>query len=116
LAIGWIGAAARSAVPFLARIVRGPELSLHYTPAPTALTPLAISDSARSDTLTPPQLPQEAPGLSAEVNCRIFAAQALGRIGPAASSALTDLRDAANSNSDPIRQAAHQAMRQIQGE
>jgi hypothetical protein len=46
----------------------------------------------------------------------VFAAQALGRIGPAASSALTDLQDAAAFGPEPVRQAAQQAIRLIQGE
>jgi hypothetical protein len=114
LAIGWMGASARSAVPFLARVVRGPESSLVSTPAPSSLTPASIPQPG-SDTLTPPQL-DDACGPSAEVNCRVFAAQALGRIGPTASGALGDLRDAAGYGPDPVRQAARQAIRLIQGQ
>jgi len=113
LAIGWMGAAARSAVPFLARIVRGPESALLRTPAPVSLTPPAISTG--SEVLTPPQISDDN-GLSAEVNCRVFAAQALGRIGPAASGALGDLRDAAGFGPDTVRQAAQQAIRFIQAQ
>jgi HEAT repeat protein len=112
LSIGWMGAAARSAVPFLARIVRGPESALVRTPAPSSFTPTAIRN-APSDTLTPPQI-EDAPGPSAEVNCRVFAAQALGRIGPAAAGALGDLRDAAGYGPDAVRQAALQAIRLVQ--
>lgn len=114
LAIGWMGAAARSAVPFLARIVRGPESALLTTPAPLSLTPPAISPNG-SNVITPPQISDDGNGLSAEINCRVFAAQALGRIGPAASGALGDLRDAAGFGPDAVRQAAQQAMRFIQG-
>jgi HEAT repeat protein len=114
LAIGWMGAPARSAVPFLARILRGPESSLVRTPAPSSLTPPSIPLSP-SDTLTPPQL-DDACGPSAEVNCRVFAAQALGRIGPAAAGALGDLRDAAGFGPDAVRQVARQAIRLIQGQ
>lgn len=113
LAIGWMGAAARSAVPFLARVVRGPESSLVRTPAPS-LTPPVIPQSP-SDTLTPPQI-DDGFGPSAEVNCRVFAAQALGRIGPTASGALGDLRDATGYGPDAVRQAARQAIRLIQGQ
>lgn len=112
LAIGWIGAAARSAVPFLARVVRGPESALTRTPPPLANT---FSDHpGTSDTLTPPQIP-EGESASADVNCRVFAAQALGRIGAAAAAALPDLRDAAYSGPTPVRDAAQQAIRLIQG-
>jgi hypothetical protein len=45
----------------------------------------------------------------------VFAAQALGRIGPVASGALTELRDAVTSGPGAVRQAAEQAIRQIQG-
>jgi HEAT repeat protein len=115
LAIGWMGASARSAVPFLARVVRGPESALVRTPPPpTALTPTVIIPPG-SELITPPQITdQEIP--PADVNCRIFAAQALGRIGPVASGALTDLRDAAAAGPTPVRQAAEQAIRQIEAE
>lgn len=112
MAIGWMGAAARSAVPFLARVVRGPESQLTRTPAP--LAPLSFDEPGMSDTLTPPQI-GEGETASADVNCRVFAAQALGRIGPAAVAALPDLRDAAHAGPTPVRDAAQQAIRLIQG-
>ncbi len=115
LAIGWMGSAARSAVPFLARIVRGPESPLSRTPAPSSLTPLAIP-TPDSETLTPQQLTENVAALSAEVNCRVFAAQALGRIGTGAIAALAELREAASTGPDAVRQAAHQAIRQIEGQ
>ncbi len=118
LAIGWIGAAARSAVPFLARVVRGPESALVRTPAPSSLTPPAIRPLGASDTLTPQQIPEatDADPASADVNCRVYAAQALGRMGAAAAAALGDLRDASYSGPEPVRTAAQQAIRQIQGQ
>lgn len=112
LAIGWIGAAARSAVPFLARVVRGPESDLTRTPPPLANT--LFDRPGASDTLTPPQIPEGDSG-SADVNCRVFAAQALGRIGAAAAAALPDLRDAARGGPQSVRDAAQQAIRLIQG-
>lgn len=115
LAIGWMGAAARSAVPFLARVLRGPESALVRTPAPVALTPTSIP-LGMSDTLTPPQVTEDAPGASADVNCRVYAAQALGRIGSGALAAVGDLRDAAHSGPEAVRAAAQQAIRQIQGQ
>jgi HEAT repeat protein len=115
LAIGWIGAAARSAVPFLARLVRGPESPLLTTPAPNSLTPLAIP-APSSSALTPQQLTDEPPVLPTDINCRVFAAQALGRIGSGAASALAELREAAHSGPDAIRAAAAQAIRQIEGQ
>jgi HEAT repeat protein len=114
LAIGWMGATARSAVPFLARIVRGPESPLLRTPAPSSVTPLALP-MPNSDAMTPQQLTDEALPLPTDINCRVFAAQALGRIGSGAAGALTELRDAANSAPDAVRAAAAQAIRQIEG-
>lgn len=115
LALGWIGAAARSAVPFLARVVRGPESALMRTPLATEQTPATIPPPHQSNTLTPPQVDEYAPDASADVNCRVYAAQALGRIGPAAASALGDLRDAATAGPELVRSAAQQAIRQVQG-
>jgi HEAT repeat protein len=114
LAIGWMGASARSAVPFLARVLRGSESSLAHTPAPN-YSPLELQASSESDTATPPQV-NASEGVSAEVNCRIFAAQALGRLGAAATSALVDLRDIARKSPEPLKQAAQLAVRQINGQ
>ncbi len=113
LAIGWMGAAARSAVPFLARILRGSDAALTRTPPPS-FTPTAIEVGADSETLTPPQM-NSVEGVSAEMNCRVFAAQALGRIGQTASAALVELREAACHAPEPLRQTAQQAVRKIQG-
>jgi HEAT repeat protein len=118
LAIGWMGAAARSAVPFLARVVRGPESALIRTPPPAhATTP--PPQPGLSDTLTPPQVEEPSADssdvASADVNCRVFAAQALGRIGAGAAAALGDLRDAYAYGPEPVRAAASQAIRLIQG-
>src|SRR5262249_52980394 len=68
LALGWMGATARSAVPFLARVVRGPESAMVRTPAPPSVTPTAISQAHDSDTATPTQMPEEQ-SVSADVNC-----------------------------------------------
>ena len=110
LAIGWMGAAARSAVPFLARILRGSDASLTRTPLPS-FTPTAI-EIAESEAITPAQM-SGGEALSAEMNCRVFAAQALGRIGPPASGALVELREAARNAPEPLHDAAQQAIRQI---
>jgi hypothetical protein len=104
-------------VPFLARVVRGSDSALVRTPGPPALTPKAIAPPANSDTITPPQVGDDiAAGAPADVNCRVFAAQALGRIGPAAAGALSDLRDVVASGPPLVRTAAEQAVRLIQGE
>ena len=113
LAIGWMGAPARSAVPFLTRILRGSGVALTRTPPPT-FTFTTTEVSAESGTLTPRQM-TGSEGPSTEMNCRVFAAQALGRIGPPAVGAIVELREAARQASEPLRKAAQQAVRQIQG-
>ena len=113
LAIGWMGVAARSAVPFLARVLRGPECPLTRTPI-SSLTPTSIAAEDGSQALTPAQLPVPE-AASSEMTCRVYAAQALGRIGAPALAALGDLREAARLSPEPLRQAAQQAVRQIQG-
>jgi HEAT repeat protein len=106
LALGWMGAVARSSVPFLAQVVRGPK---GYTPRPTPPT----GNISSSNTATPPSNNPDV--LTSEENCRIYAAQALGRIGPPAAGALSDLKEVTRHGSDALRLAAQQAIRQIQG-
>lgn len=119
LAIGWMGPVARSAVPFLAQVVRGPRASLSRTPPPPPVSsgskkPADESAwSGDSETITPAQTP--VPEIATtEDSCRIHAAQALGRIGPGAAAALNDLREAARSGPEQLRQAAQQAIKQIE--
>jgi HEAT repeat protein len=118
LAIGWMGAVARPAVPFLAQIVRGPRSALTrtpppvHTPGPPGEQSFALADSAA---ITPPQPPPPPDVVTTEEACRVSAAQALGRIGPPAATALPDLHDAIQSGSEALRHAAQQAVRQIQG-
>lgn len=120
MAIGWMGAVARPAVPFLAQLVRGPQSVKNRSPQPVLTPhpdcedeiPFALPDSG---TLTPHQttpLPSEAS--HAEEACRVTAAQALGRIGPPANAALADLHEVVRSGPESLRQAAQQAIRQIQ--
>jgi HEAT repeat protein len=124
LAIGWMGATARSAVPFLAGVVRGPRATPARgfrapLPAPPSLRvemETADPDHLNSESPTPTEIPsQSADASSPEESCRIHAAQALGRIGPPAAAALNDLRDVLDSGPEALRRAAEQAIRQIQG-
>jgi HEAT repeat protein len=124
LAIGWMGSLARSATPFLANIVRGPRMSLTRTPtqttAPTVRSDVetldAEADSEESEAPTPTQFPSPPPDTGTpEESCRVYAAQALGRIGPSAAPALEELREVARTGSDSLRRAAQQSIRQIQG-
>ena len=107
LALGWMGPVARSAVPFLAHVVRGPRKA-----RPKA-KPKRNPDS---ETATPPAIAaSSSEGATADENCRVYAAQALGRIGPVAAGAVSDLQDAAEFGPEALRQAAEQAVRMIQG-
>ena len=119
MAIGWMGPLAKSAVPFLAQVVRGPRASLTRTPPP-AVAPAPAkrpADSgvwtADSDTITPAQTLAPEAGTTEE-SCRVYAAQALGRIGRSAAVALPDLREAARTGPESLRQIAQQAIRLIE--
>jgi HEAT repeat protein len=122
LAIGWMGPLARSAVPFLTSIVHGPRPSLARTPASDFAPPIRGKvdpddlEPQETESPTPTQHPSPTsdPG-TPEENCRVYAAQALGRIGPSAASALRELQEAGRSGPDSLRRAAQQAIRQIQG-
>jgi HEAT repeat protein len=110
LALGWLGPPAKSAVPFLAQVVRGPRGYDERS------APAKKSDSVLSGAPTPAVFPPPDVSGSAEDNCRVYAAQALGRIGPAAARALSDLQDAARNGGTALRAAAEQAIRLIQGQ
>jgi len=119
MAIGWMGPLAKSAVPFLTQVVRGPRASLNRMSPPDVTPPPAKPAAgsgvwtADSDTITPAQTP--APdSVSTDDSCRAYAAQALGRIGRAATAALPDLRAAASTGPESLRQLAEQAVRLIE--
>ena len=118
MAIGWMGPQARSAVPFLTQVVRGPRASLTRTPPPFVEPPSKSPAEegvwkGDSETITPAQTPSAEP-VSTEDSCRTYAAQALGRIGRAAASALPDLRDVARTGPESLRPIAAQAIRLIE--
>ena len=122
LAVGWMGPVARSAVPFLAQVVRGPRLTPTRI-SPPAVTPPPVRSAHDPDPEPESATPAEAlspltpaPDASTpEEGCRVHAAQALGRIGPPAAPALSDLWEAVRTGPDALRRAAQQAIRQIQG-
>ncbi len=125
MALGWMGPVAKPAVPILTSIVRGPRVSTHTPPpvyhAPPRSGPIADEDSDRdrdvSESPTPTQSPaaETADSATPEEACRVYAAQALGRFGPAAQDALDDLREVVRTGFDALRRAAQQSIRQIQG-
>jgi HEAT repeat protein len=110
LALGWMGPPARSAVPFLAQLVRGPRAYDERDASPKK------PDSVFSGAPTPVTIPTPDVSGSVEDNCRVYAAQALGRIGPAAARSLGDLQGAARNGSTALRAAAEQAIQMIQGQ
>lgn len=110
LALGWMGPTAKSAVAFLAQVVRGPRAFDEQSASSKK-----PSDSVFSSRATPPVVAAPDASGSAEDNCRVFAAQALGRIGPAAARAVSDLQEVTQTGSTALRAAAEQAIQMIQG-
>jgi len=124
MALGWMGPIAKGAVPLLASIVRGPRGAHHNTAplppvevSPPRSGPISSDSDGDGSTLpTPPQISTEGVEASTpEEACRVYAAQALGRLGPAAEAAVGDLREAIRTGFDALRRAAQQSIRQIQG-
>lgn len=117
LAIGWLGPVAKSAVPYLTQVLRGRDSrTLRDTPAPTngidrsAVSGASGDEAASSETPVGPKPDTSTP----DETCRVFAAQALGRLGVIAAPAVAELRIASHSGPDPLRQAATKALRLIQ--
>lgn len=120
LALGWMGPSARAAVAVLGRLVRGPHSrDPADTPPPVGgLSRSAVygrddQKAAGDSQMVTPTAPPPAE-VSTEETCRVYAAQALGRMGPAAAAALPDLRVAALYGPVALRDAARQATRMIQ--
>ena len=122
LALGWMGPAAKSAVPFLLKLVRRskPKDAIGDTPMPADELDSIGKDSDTgglpSEAITPTLPPGSGKDISTEETCRLFAVQALGRIGQAAAAALPELRVATQLGPNEIRKAAQQAIKLIQEE
>lgn len=115
LALGWMGPAARSAVPFLGQVVRGkPTRSLDDTPPPTAKIGRSTIAEDVSDSITPLGA-STAESSSPEETCRVYAAQALGRMGATAVNAIPDLCHVSETGPGTLRHAAKHALLNIQG-
>lgn len=107
LAVGWMGPAAAAAVPALARVVRGAGRAA----SPSGERKLAAVGSGVMTPTGPPDAGEVPP----EELCRVYAAQALGRIGPTAANAAGALRAATRADTAGLRQAARQALKRIEG-
>jgi HEAT repeat protein len=108
VALGWMGPTAAPAVPHLVEVLRSkPTAKAYPPPAAAALgsctppTPVAMTGGDASAT---------------EDGCRASAAQALGRIGPAAAAAVSLLQQVLTEPSAAVRQAAEVSLRQIRGQ
>jgi len=112
LALGWMGSAARPAVPYLAKLVRGPGgRSMSDTPPPAG----ALGGLGYGSEVVTPTAPAAGGEASADETCRVYAAQALGKMGASAAAALPELTAASRHGPDPLRDAARQAARLVQG-
>lgn len=99
VAIGWMGPPAAEAVISLVAVLSTPaKTGLHQTPLP---------GGAKADPSAESATPEE--------NARTYAAQALGRIGPAAAQALPALAQALHDPHPPVGTAAQLAIKQIRG-
>jgi HEAT repeat protein len=103
VALGWMGPAAAPAIPHLVEVLRAKSAARPFSASAvlgsaTPATPVAIK-------------PGEQP--ATEDGCRASAAQALGRIGPAAAAAEPLLQQALTDPCAAVRQAAEVSLRQI---
>ena len=102
LALGWMGPAAATAVFALIEALKAGDTGRR-------LAPLVADGSRTPATPVTPAVAGPADG------CRVNAALALGRIGPAAAAAVPALQQVAADPHEPLREAALQAIRQIKG-
>jgi HEAT repeat protein len=107
MALGWMGPAASAAVPMLLDLLR--------TSSPATAQPTAVPVPGMAG--TPPTGVTTKPGeaLNSVDAARANAAQALGRIGPNATSATPLLTQALTDPVEAVRQAAEVSLRQIAG-
>jgi HEAT repeat protein len=99
-----MGPAAAAAVPGLIDALRAVRPSGHKMPA--------LGADSRTPA-TPTNTPSPSP--PPEETSRAYAAQALGRIGPAALSAIPALTQAAADSNEQISASAKLALKQVQG-
>jgi HEAT repeat protein len=102
LAVGWMGPPAAAAVPGLVEMLK-------------AARPVPVGRLQGPINRTPPTAVTTTPPPTTEDSSRANAAQALGRIGPAAATAMDLLARVAADPYDPARGAAELAVRQVRG-
>jgi HEAT repeat protein len=106
LALGWMGAAAASSIPTLIEAMK-PTRVVAWVPEPA---PVPVTAPTPATPVTPAQV-----GPTPEETSRVYAAQALGRIGSNNAAVVTALTQASEDANDQVRQAARAALRQLQG-
>jgi HEAT repeat protein len=109
LALGWMGPAAAAAVPTLIEALRCSQ------PATTRPVPVPAPSGGTRTPATPVTPPSSAHANSPDETSRVYAAQALGRIGPTAAAAIPILTQALMDPNEQVRQSAELALRLIQG-
>lgn len=107
VALGWMGPVAVASVPMLIEILKAgsSESSTPAVPMP------GIAGTPPTGVAPKPGNPP-----SSVDAARVSAAQALGRIGPKAESAIAQLTLALNDKTDAVRRAAELSLRQIRGQ
>jgi HEAT repeat protein len=106
LALGWIGPAAAASVPTLIEALR-PTRQVAWVPDATSVP---VTAPTPATPITPAPV-----GPTAEETSRLYAAQALGRIGSNTSAVVAALTQASEDGNDQIRQAARTSLQQLQG-
>ena len=105
LALGWMGPTAVSGVPTLIESLRPTRTGVRM-PDPV---PVSVSAPTPATPVSPAQV-----GPTPEETCRVYAAQALGRIGSNTSVVVAALTQASEDANDQVRQAARAALKQLQ--
>jgi HEAT repeat protein len=107
LAVGWMGPAAVASVPTLIEALRPTRVAAHV-PDPA---PVSVTAPTPATPISPAQV-----GPTPEETSRVYAAQALGRIGSNTSAVIAALTEATEDAHDQVRLAARASLKQLQGE
>lgn len=107
LALGWMGPAAVSGVPTLIEALR-PTRVVAWVPD---AAPVTVSAPTPATPVTPAQASS-----TPEETSRVYAAQALGRIGANTAAVVAALTQASEDANDQVRHAARAALKQLHGQ